>query len=111
MPPTYSWNKHVSSRHEKTRKEQKIFFLFTEWEKTEPNYFKDIAKLYGTRIQFSNKKGSGATPWNLVKQAVKWINSGKIQGNSIKLSDEVWCIFDRDTHADTSQSFLDTRTH
>jgi RloB-like protein len=82
------------------------FFLFCEGQNTEPQYFKAIEKLF-PRIMIHPHRAAG-DPSAIAKKALikhkevrpkgrKSINSAP--RNSFEAADQVWAIFDRDTHA------------
>jgi len=84
------------NRKESTRKENKIIYIFTEGEKTEPIYFQSKKKEVeeeirrkGIRVEI---KGSGRNTLNLVDFAIDYVDAEKID---LKL-DDCWVVFDKD---------------
>ena len=89
-------------RKEETRKEKKKIYIFTEGEKTEPEYFN--SKKREIRESNINIKGTGRNTLDLVKYVKKEMSKKKNEAKwkftkknlEIDNLDEVWVVFDRD---------------
>ncbi len=88
------WEKtrNYARRPEGIRSE-KIFYIFCEGEKTEPNYF-DSFKLSKAKIKIY---GEGRNTRDLIYWVRGEVNSLKRKREFDENEDEVWCVFDRDS--------------
>lgn len=87
-----SKNKKYFRRLRNIRKENKIIYIFTEGEKTEPNYFKSIKKEI-RKVNIKIKiKGKGFNTLSLVNHALGFIENKVIDLNI----DDCWVVFDKD---------------
>ncbi len=81
-------------RPSSSKKQYRIIFIFTEGEKTEPNYFRFICN----DLRISNNvgiKGIGFNTLSLVKEIIKFKNDYELE-NEDCLGDEYWVVFDKD---------------
>ena len=83
-------------RQENKRKENKIIYIFTEGEATEPIYFGYKKKEVETEIRRKSIKieikGTGYNTLGLVDFAINYINNEKID----LTLDDCWIVFDKD---------------
>ena len=86
--------KQAKKRKVNTRPVNLIILVICEGEKTEPNYFKSIAKTKYTDVMKVDVEGEGRNTVSLVKKAIE------IRNKSIKTYDRVWAVFDKDSFAD-----------
>ena len=90
------------SRKKRTRDLYKRVLIVCEGQKTEPLYFDSLKKEYrlqATDIRITNAKGSD--PMNLVKHAIEEYKASQKEGNDF---DFVYCVFDKDDHANYKQA-------
>lgn len=96
-------------RRKENRKPKKWFFLFCEGKATEPNYFAALQGLYsGSLIGLEVVEGVGV-PFSVAEAAVKKKKEltraqRQSQSQSYEKDDEVWAIFDHDSHPKINQS-------
>lgn len=78
--------------------------IVCEGAKTEPNYFNGLKK--HLRLKSANVEivGEGANPATIVKRAKKLDRQEKGKGDPF---DKIFCVFDKDTHADYQQALSD----
>ena len=86
-------------------KSPKLIYLYCEGQ-TEYYYFVSLTK-GNSRIKIIPAY-IWATPWCLVREA---INAIKNQNIELNWKDEVWCIFDKDNHADIADAFIEFKRH
>jgi len=73
----------------------KVFYIFCEGTKTEPNYFEGFKKaieqnpIYKNRV-FVTVFGTGMNTMKVLEKAENFVKDNNIQ------SGEVWCIYDKD---------------
>jgi len=98
MAQNKAWKKTGKyKKRAESLKSDKIFYIFCEGEKTEPNYFRAFRLSKAKVFAF----GEGRSCVSLVSWAEKEVNSkGYLNDNKNVLAeekDEVWCVFDRDS--------------
>jgi len=82
-----------------TRGERYYFLIVSEGEKTEPNYFKDLARQLPEKLVKVETEGVGMDPQNVVEAAIQFREERK--GNKpLPEFDEVWAVFDKDDFPD-----------
>ena len=79
-----------------------MILIVTEGEKTEPNYFEGLRMKWSLSTAEVEVEGEGATPRKVVEKAISLKEQRERESKSpFKTAyDEVWCVVDRDTHAD-----------
>lgn len=90
------------SRKKRTRELYKRVLIVCEGQKTEPLYFNSLREEYrlqATDICITNAKGSD--PMSLVKYAIDLYKDSQKVGNDF---DFVFCVFDKDDHANYKQA-------
>ncbi|WP_420621217.1 RloB family protein [Candidatus Poriferisodalis sp.] len=91
------------------RKTQRIIRVHSEGEKTEPKYLGRWGKIRGPGLTISWGI-TGAAPMTLVEKARNDIRAMKqVRRRNEVPFDEVWCVFDRDAHANVSQALNEAR--
>ena len=103
-------NKRATARAEKLKRRKderaprRLFTLFCEGKKTEPDYFKALGRtLDYDRVQLKPVPGVGV-PITIAEIAVKWASDvGLTRAKSksrdpYSSKDQVWAVFDRDEH-------------
>ena len=78
------------------RKEYKVFYIFTEGEKTEVNYFESKKREIRKPNIKIEIKGTGYNTKSLVDYALNYIKKENIILNDLADSDECWVVFDKD---------------
>ena len=93
-------SKHRFNRKYDARKPYKFIYIFTEGERTEPNYFRSKKKEIAAEIRRKNIKieikGRGYNTLSLVDFALEFIEREKIKIDDSKNTDECWVVFDKD---------------
>ena len=91
-------------RHKTQREPKRRFILFCEGRNTEPAYFSALKRVWtGALISVESKPGVGV-PMTIAREAVKFAKSeglaksSRRKKSSFERKDEVWAVFDRDTH-------------
>lgn len=86
------------------RAPRRIFTLFCEGARTEPDYFKALGRtLEHNKVQIKLMPGVGV-PYTIAETAAKWVaNAGLIKRRNMPQDpyvkgDQVWAVFDRDEH-------------
>jgi hypothetical protein len=84
-------------RHDEQRREGKLVLIACEGKKTEPGYFREIAKRWGIRrsqVTILDQVG-GTDPLSVVKAAEGEAERKKGNPEGIEY-EEIWCVFDRE---------------
>ena len=81
--------------------------LVCEGEKTEPTYFRDMVNAWGLANQVKIGKNAGSSPNKVVAQAEVLYSQAQREGDAF---DEVYCVFDRDTHERFDDAVSRSRT-
>ncbi len=82
-----------------TRGERYYFLIVSEGEKTEPNYFKDLARQLPEKLVKVETEGVGMDPKNVVEAAIQFREKRKKE-QPLPEFDEVWAVFDKDDFPD-----------
>ncbi len=99
MRPKLSLNRKTN-----TRKPIRKFFVFTEGKNTEPEYLQALGRLYRDADVKIIDLGAAGVPFTLARKAIDFLNGTglkKSKGRSLdsfEKNDQVWAMFDRDTH-------------
>ncbi len=84
------------------------FYIFCEGDRTEPDYFEALKKLLDPKMNINMEFPlTGAVAYTIAKSAVEFRNSNSHSHGhpgSIKKNDQVWAVFDRDTHPNFSEA-------
>ena len=85
-----------------SRRPRQIILIVSEGEKTEPNYFEGLRNVWKLSTAEVEVKGEGATPGVVVARAIEMRDERKrlARKGAADKYDEVWAVFDRDTHTD-----------
>lgn len=87
----------IFSRAKPSKSPLKRFYLICEGANTEPQYFEELVAFYrATSIELITVPGAG-DPSAIAKEASK-VSRGRSRKYSFEKGDEVWAIFDCDTH-------------
>lgn len=97
-------NPNRSRGQKRNKLQNRIIRVHTEGE-TERDYLK-IWNLQNKKIRL--KFGSRGSPLKLVKDAIKDISKPPSGENDY---DEIWCVFDKNTHPDFEKAVLKANTH
>jgi hypothetical protein len=91
MPGHKRRGRSISSRDRtvNTREQRKDILIVCEGEKTEPQYFQDLASFH--KLSTVEIVGAGRVVLSLVEYAEE------LQGKNGKRYEEIWCVFDRDS--------------
>ncbi len=91
------------SRRPATKNPKKKFCLVCEGRNTEPEYFRSIKRRFcGTLVEVQIAGGVG-TPLTIAREAVKRKKAKKGR-DSLSANDEVWAVFDIDTHPNVAEA-------
>lgn len=100
---------HPTNRGINKRPPKQKFVLISEGKNTEPEYFAAVKRHYsGALIDFIFLKGAGV-PKKITETAMsESLKRGLSKGSrkkkdSYELNDQVWAVFDRDTHPEFNQ--------
>lgn len=102
-------------RRPSRRQPKRLFILFCEGDNTEPEYFKALQRYYPTTLVQVQARGGKGAPKTIAKYAAEHARQLGISPksrrarprDSFEESDEVWAVFDRDSHDDVEQSILE----
>lgn len=84
--------KSTIKRPRRNLESKKVILIVCEGEKTEINYFKTLKEFLGlTSVHI--KSSPHPSPTKIIKYAIR-------QAKEINEYDEIYCVFDRDTHGD-----------
>lgn len=88
----------------KPRNSKLKIVIVSEGERTEPDYFKQFARLHRNGLVIVMTVGLGCDPSRVVQRAIKehqmLKRTAREQGDSFASEFEVWAVFDRDEHTE-----------
>ena len=87
-----------------TRAIRKRFIIFCEGRNTEPDYFKTLAKSLLDPQILVETVGHVGSPMTIARKALDEKRRINATRNKFEKSDEVWAVFDRDTHPHWDQA-------
>lgn len=91
------------ARRKPFRQPRRRFTIFSEGKNTEPAYFNALKAQLRDAMVDINAIGRGATPSRVAQAAVAHTKANAPQ-DSFEDGDQVWVVFDKDTHADFDQA-------
>ena len=103
-------------RRPSRREPKRRFILFCEGKKTEPAYFDAIKRLCSSTLISVEVVGGVGVPHTIAKKAVEYVKHELGHGrrrprSSFEKTDQVWAVFDRDTHPRFPESIALCKEH
>lgn len=94
------------------REPYKLILIVCEGSETEPNYFDNLREdqnLSSVNVQITGSTGSD--PMSVLNHAIKEYKERKKENNPSTLYDEVYCVIDRDSHANFDNVVSKSRSY
>lgn len=87
----------AARRRKRPQSDRWLVHVYTEGKVTEPEYLEEIGRRYRATIRIEIAERHGV-PKTLVDHACKEMDSYKRSRASGDAPDQIWCVFDRDSH-------------